>query len=84
MAGGTGERDSSDMKGSPMMDVKNLVRQAIKGLQKDQLEILPGFSKSSKARKSYSARSGIKGGQRPGGCHVGTNEILIGENRTRA
>ena len=28
-----------------MMDVKKLVRQAIKGLQKDQLEILPGFAK---------------------------------------
>jgi uncharacterized oxidoreductase len=37
--------DSSDIKGSPMMDVKKLVGKAIKGLQKDQLEILPGFAK---------------------------------------
>jgi uncharacterized oxidoreductase len=37
--------DASDVKGSPMMDVKKLVRRAIKGLQKDQLEILPGLSK---------------------------------------
>ena len=35
----------SDTKGSPMMDVKKLVRQAIRGFQKDHLEILPGFSK---------------------------------------
>jgi len=28
-----------------MMDVKKLVRLAIKGIQKDQVEILPGFSK---------------------------------------
>ena len=37
--------DASDVKGSPIMDVKKLVRKAIKGLQKDQLEILPGFAK---------------------------------------
>jgi uncharacterized oxidoreductase len=37
--------DASDIKGSPIMDVKKLVRKAIKGLQKDQLEILPGFAK---------------------------------------
>jgi uncharacterized oxidoreductase len=35
----------SDTKGSPMMDVKKLVRQTIRGFQKDQLEILPGLSK---------------------------------------
>jgi uncharacterized oxidoreductase len=28
-----------------MMDVKKLVQQAIRGFQKDQLEILPGVSK---------------------------------------
>jgi uncharacterized oxidoreductase len=37
--------DPSDTKGSPMMDVKKLVRQAIRGFQKDHLEILPGLSK---------------------------------------
>ena len=37
--------DASDVKGSPIMNVKKLVRKAIKGLQKDQLEILPGFAK---------------------------------------
>jgi uncharacterized oxidoreductase len=37
--------DSSDTKGSPMMDVKKLVQQAIRGIQKDHLEILPGLSK---------------------------------------
>ncbi len=37
--------DPSDTKGSPMMDVKKLVRQAIDGFQKDHLEILPGLSK---------------------------------------
>jgi len=37
--------DSSDTKGSPMMDVKKLVQQAIGGIQKNHLEILPGFSK---------------------------------------
>jgi uncharacterized oxidoreductase len=37
--------DASDIKGSPIMDVKKLVRKAIKGLLKDQLEILPGFAK---------------------------------------
>ncbi len=35
----------ADVAGEPMMDVDKLVRQAIKGLQKDQLEILPGVSK---------------------------------------
>lgn len=37
--------DPSDTKGSPMMEVKKLVRQAIRGFQKDHLEILPGLSK---------------------------------------
>lgn len=37
--------DAADTKGVPLMDVKKLVRLAIKGMQKDQLEILPGFSK---------------------------------------
>jgi len=37
--------DLSDTKGSPMMDVKKLVQQAIRGIQKDRLEILPGLSK---------------------------------------
>ena len=37
--------DAADTKGVPMMDVKKLVQLAIKGMQKDQLEILPGFSK---------------------------------------
>lgn len=37
--------DSSDTKGSPMRDVKRLVQQAIRGIQKDHLEILPGLSK---------------------------------------
>jgi uncharacterized oxidoreductase len=37
--------DAADIKGSPMMDVKTLVRLAIKGIQKDHVEILPGFSK---------------------------------------
>jgi uncharacterized oxidoreductase len=37
--------DSSDTKGSPMMDVKKLVQQAIGGTQNDHLEILPGLSK---------------------------------------
>ena len=37
--------DPSDTKGSPMMDVKKLVQQAIRGIQKDRLEILPGLSK---------------------------------------
>jgi NAD(P)-dependent dehydrogenase (short-subunit alcohol dehydrogenase family) len=32
-------------KGSPMMDVKKLVRQAISGMQKDHLEILPCLSR---------------------------------------
>lgn len=35
----------SDIAGAPMMDVDELVRQAIKGLQRDRLEILPGVSK---------------------------------------
>jgi uncharacterized oxidoreductase len=38
--------DSSDTKGSPMMDVKKLVRQAIRGFQKDHLAILSGLSKA--------------------------------------
>ncbi len=37
--------DASDTKGSPMMDVKKLVQQAMRGIQKDHLEILPGLSK---------------------------------------
>ena len=37
--------DPSDTNLSPMMNVKKLVRQAIRGFQKDHLEILPGFSK---------------------------------------
>jgi uncharacterized oxidoreductase len=37
--------DAADVAGAPMMDVAKLVRQAIKGMQKDQLEILPGISK---------------------------------------
>ena len=37
--------DPSDTKGTPMMDMKKLVQQAIRGIQKDRLEILPGLSK---------------------------------------
>jgi uncharacterized oxidoreductase len=37
--------DASDIKGVPMMDVKKLAFQAIKGLQNDRFEILPGLSK---------------------------------------
>jgi hypothetical protein len=37
--------DASDIKCSPNIDVKKLVRKAIKGLQKAPLEILPGFAK---------------------------------------
>jgi uncharacterized oxidoreductase len=37
--------DSADVKGNPVMDVKKLVRHAIAGLHKDQLDILPGRSK---------------------------------------
>ena len=37
--------DSSDTKGSPVMDVKKFVQQAITGIQKDHLEMLPGLSK---------------------------------------
>ena len=37
--------DAADVKGAPIMDVDELVRQAIKGLERDQLEILPGMSK---------------------------------------
>jgi len=37
--------DPSDTNLSPMMNVKKLVRQAIRGFQKDHLEILPGLSR---------------------------------------
>jgi uncharacterized oxidoreductase len=37
--------DPSETKGSPMMHVTKLVRQAIRGFQKDHLEILSGVSK---------------------------------------
>jgi len=40
--------EAADIKGVPMMDPKKLVRQAIRGLRKDQLEILPGLSKVMK------------------------------------
>lgn len=37
--------DTSDTTGSPMMDVKKLVRQALRGFQKDHLEILLASAK---------------------------------------
>lgn len=37
--------DAADTKGAPMMALDKMVRQAIKGLERDQLEILPGMSK---------------------------------------
>ena len=37
--------DPADTKGSPMMNVTKLVRQAIRGFQKDHLEMLPSVSK---------------------------------------
>ena len=36
---------ASDLKGVPMLQKKQVARQLIKGLAKDQREILPGFSK---------------------------------------
>jgi uncharacterized oxidoreductase len=36
---------AADLKGAPMMGLKKMVTVAIKGLQKDQPEILPGLSK---------------------------------------
>ncbi len=36
---------ASDMKGVPLMSVQKLVQQAIRGIQSDQAEILPGASK---------------------------------------
>ena len=37
--------DAADVKGAPMMDVGKLVRRAVKGLERDQPEILPGMSR---------------------------------------
>jgi hypothetical protein len=39
-----GDIRADDVKGIPMMDVSKMVSQAIKGLERDQLEIRPGLS----------------------------------------
>jgi uncharacterized oxidoreductase len=40
----TGDIGADDVKGIRMVDVSNMVSQAIRGLEKDQLEIRPGLS----------------------------------------
>ena len=40
----TGDIRAGDVKGIRMMEVSKMVSQAIKGLEKDQLEIRPGLS----------------------------------------
>ena len=40
-----GAFDAADLKGFPLMNVKRMVTAAIRGLEKDRLEILPGLSK---------------------------------------
>jgi uncharacterized oxidoreductase len=37
--------DAADVKGAPVMEVDKMVRQALKGMERDQWEILPGMSK---------------------------------------
>jgi uncharacterized oxidoreductase len=57
---------ATDAKGAPpLMDVKTLVRHAIKGLQKDHLEILPGFSRVLNLMSRIAPGLMVKAASRP-------------------